>query len=181
MASAEDIVFEISGNPHLGCYDALRHAVEIAYEHFPEQLSMSELSATIVPLLKGTKTASSVSRALARATEDAWDNGGQAILRIKYGFSTKPSPKELIFSLACNMKKATTYRLWKQASSGKCGIVARHTDENYWITTMPFLNDENNAAAIVYILNQTNMPMEQFRKLIISDRLLGILDEDFSI
>lgn len=181
MAQAEDIVFEISGNTHLGCYEALSLAVEIAYEHLPAQLGMKELSAAIVPKLKGKKTAQSVARALARATEDAWDNGGQAILRIKYGFHDKPSPKELVFTLARNIKKPTEYRLWKQKFSEKYGIIARHIGENYWIVVAPLLNDANKAETIIHILNQTNMPMEQFRKLVITNNLLTLVDEGTSL
>ena len=181
MAQAEDIVFEISGNSHLGCYEVLSRAVEIAYEHLPEQLGMNELSAAVVPKLKGKKNSKSVARALARATEDAWDNGGQAMLRIKYGFHDKPSPKELIFTLARNSGKPTEYRLWKQKFSEKYGIIARYIGENYWIVVAPLLNDTNQAEEIVHILNQTNMPLEQFRKLIITNNLLTLVDEGTSL
>ena len=177
MAMAEDIVFEISGNTHLGCYEALSRAVEISYEYLPAQSGMNELSAAVVPKLKDKKNAQSVARALARATEDAWDHGGQAILRIKYGFQDKPSPKELIFTLARNINKPVEYRLWKQKSSEKCGIIAKYPNENYWMASTSIFNDERSAAAIVQILNQTQTPMEQFRKLIVTSQILNIANE----
>lgn len=175
MVKAEDIVFEISGNAHSGCYEALCRAVEIAFDHFPEQLSMNDLTSAVVPMLKEKKNAQSVSRALSRAVEDAWDNGGQAVLKIKYGFHSKPTPKELIFTLARNMKQPAFYRLWKQESSGKYGIIARQPNEDYWLAAAPFLSDEIEATNIVRILNQNHVPMEQFRKLIITGTILNAI------
>ena len=181
MVRAEDIVFEISGNAYRDCYQILCRAVEIACEHFPEQLSMNELSASIASTLKEKKTTPSIARALARAVEDAWDNGGQATLKLKYGFHEKPSPKELIFALARHMNTPTEYRLWKQTTPKKYGIIARHPNDSYWMAVAPFLSDESEATAIVHALNQNQLPMEQFRKLIVTGTLPRIAEKGLSL
>ena len=174
MSGAEEIVFEISGNAHRNCYEALWAAVEIAHEKLPTQLSMKELSAAVIPKLKGEIAASSVARALARATEDAWDNGGREVLQCKYGFRTKPTPKELIFRLARAMEPSGEYRILKD-STGKCGIVVSKPGEDYWMAVAPFLKDEDKVTAIIQHLNQSLMPMELFRESVFTDIVLPLL------
>ena len=44
MIGAKEIIYEISGNAHLKCYQDLQLAVEIAHEHLPVLLSMKELT-----------------------------------------------------------------------------------------------------------------------------------------
>ena len=100
MVASAEIVFEISGNAYRSCYQYLQMAVGIAHEHLPTQLSMKEISDKVVAQLNATQSSDSVARALARATEDAWDHGGRQVLESKYGFRCKPTPKELIFKLA---------------------------------------------------------------------------------
>ena len=175
MAGAEDIVFEISGNAHRTCYEVLRIAVEIAHENLPVQLSMKDLTATMIPKLDKEISATSVSRALARAVEDAWDNGGRAVLQDKYGFQTKPTPKELIFRLARAIDPPTEYRILKD-SSGRYGIVVSKPGEDYWMAVAPFLKDEDKMAAIIQHLNQSHMPMELFRELVFTDIVLPLME-----
>ena len=189
MGRVEDIVFEISGNAHLSCYEDLCRAVEIACAHFPEQLSMKELSAAVVPRLKVKKTTPSVSRALSRAAEDAWENGGRTILEEKYGFRIKPSPKELIFKLARAMGKSeeymekqiehvgepVKYRVWEGKCPRRYGIIASRRDEDHWMAVAPFLRDEDTATAIVHVLNEMHMPMEVFRELAFSNTLTDLI------
>ena len=179
MGRAEDIVFEISGNAYLNCYEDLCRAVEIACEHFPEQLSMKELSAAVVPRLKGKKNAQSVSRALSRAVEDAWENGGRNVLEEKYNFRMKPSPKELIFKLARAMGKSVEYRVWKGAFPRSYGIIASRRDEDHWMAVAPFLRDESKAAAIVYVLNESQTSMESFQELVLTNTLTDLIMEEF--
>jgi len=193
MGRAEDIVFEISGNAHLSCYEDLCRAVEIACAHFPEQLSMKELSAAVVPRLKEKKTAQSVSRALSRAAEDAWENGGRTILEEKYGFRIKPSPKELIFKLARAMGKSeeymekqiehvgepVEYRVWEGKNPRRYGIIASRRDEDHWMAVAPFLRDEGKAAAIIYVLNESQTSMESFQELVLTNTLTDLIAEEF--
>ena len=174
MAGAEDIVFEISGNAHRTCYEILRIAVEIAHENLPVQLSMKELSAAVILKLQKELTAVSVSRALARAVEDAGDNGGREVLQGKYGFQAKPTPKELIFRLARAMEPPAEYRILKD-SFGRCGIVVSKPGEDYWMAVAPFLKNEDKVAAIIQHLNQSHMPMELFRELVFTDIVLPLL------
>ena len=175
MARAEDIVFEISGNTRLSCYEALCRAVEIACEHFPEQLSMSELSTAVVPRLKAKKTVQSVSRALSRAVEDAWENGGKSVLEEKYNFRVKPSPKELILKLAQAMGIPVEYRIWEGKYPRSYGIIASIREENHWMAVAPFLRDEDTATAIVHVLNEMHMPIEVFRELAFSNTLTDLI------
>lgn len=179
MGRAEDIVFEISGNAHLSCYEDLCRAVEIACAHFPEQLSMKELSAAVVPRLKGKKTAQSVSCALSRAVEDAWENGGRRVLEEKYNFRVKPSPKELIFKLAHAMGEAVEYRVWEGKYPRRYGIIASRRDEDHWMAVAPFLRDEGKAAAIVYVLNESQTSMESFQELVLTNTLTDLITEEF--
>lgn len=176
MAGSEDIVFEISGKAYMSCYQDLRHAVEITHEHLPAQISMGELTGAVVPRLQSKKTADSVARALARAAEDAWDNGGRYILENKYGFRCKPTPKELILKLARTMKPSVEYRLWKEDHSGTYGIIASTTDENHWMAVAPFLRDENKALAVTRVLNQSEVSFEQFRELMVSGAILTLIE-----
>ena len=178
MAKEEDIVFEISGNAHLRCYEALCRAVEIAGNQFPAPLSIQELSEAIVPMLKEKKSAQSVARALARAAEDAWENGGRAVLEEKYNFRVKPSPKELIFKLAQAMERPTEYRVLKGSCPQSYGIIAGKRDEEHWMAVAPFLKDEEQAAAIVHVLNTVRMPMEEFREMALSSTLTKLIGEN---
>ncbi|MBR5471845.1 MAG: hypothetical protein IKU81_07000 [Oscillibacter sp.] len=180
MSGAEEIVFEISGNAHRNCYEALRAAVEIAHEKLPVQLSMKELSAAVIPKLKGEIAVASVARALARATEDAWDNGGREVLQCKYGFRTKPTPKELIFRLARAMEPSGEYRILKD-STGKCGIVVSKPGEGYWMAVAPCLKDEDRLAAVIQQLNQAHMSIELFRELVFTDIVLPLVEGESDV
>jgi len=179
MAGAEDIVFEISGNAHMNCYQDLRLAVEIAHAHLPTQLSMKELTAAIVPKLESKKKASSIARALARATEDAWDHHGRDILENKYGFRHRPTPKELILKLARAIQTPVEYRLLKDAS-GKYSIIASNPNENCWMVVSPLLK-EDHAVSIIHTLSEAGMSMECFRDWLFQDGLTKMLDGDFHV
>ena len=179
MTGAEDIVFEISGRPHLKCYQDLCHAVAITHEQLPVQPSMKDLEAAVGTKLTPAKNAAAVSRALARAAEDAWENGGQAVLKEKYGFHSKPSPKKLILKLARAMEQPVEYQVWKEASSGKYGIIARDPNDARWLAVAPFLRDETQITAIVHILNQYHMSLEHFRELFFNDDFIKLLEGDF--
>ena len=180
MAGIEEIVYEISGNAHMNCYQDLRLAVEIAHAHLPTQLSMKELTAAIVPKLESKKKASSVARALARAVEDAWDHGGREVLESKYGFHHKPTPKELILKLARAIQTPVKYRILKDAA-GKYSIIAGNPNEDCWMVVSPILKEENQAASIVHALNESGMSMELFRDWLFHDGLTKMLDGDFHV
>ena len=181
MAGSEDIVFEISGNAHMKCYQDLRLAVEITHGYLPVQPSMKELTAEIVPQLKAKKSADSVARALARAAEDAWDNGDRYILENKYGFRCKPTPKELILKLARTMKPSMEYRLWREDASGAYGIIASTPDGDHWMAVAPFLRDEAKALAVIRVLNQSEVSFEQFRELMLSGSLLTLIERELQV
>lgn len=175
MIGAKEIIYEISGNAHLKCYRDLQLAVEIAHEHLPVLLSMKELTEIVSLKQSRRKSANAVSRALGRAIEDAWEYGDRYTLQNKYGFRSKPTPKELIFKLSHSIEEAVEYRMWKDPITGKYGVLAVIPDENYWMTVAPSLNDENQAAAIVHILNQNHTSLSCFRELAFTDRLTSLL------
>lgn len=175
MTGAEDIVFEMIGNAHMNCYQDLQLAIEIAHEHLPVQLSMKTLTEEVVFKSTAKKASASVSRALARAVEDIWNYGRREILQSKYGFRNKPTPKALIYRLAKALQTPAKYRILQDAT-GKYGIVAINAAEKHWMGIAPFLKDEGKANAIVSILNQSEVPMEQFRELAFNDELLSLIE-----
>ncbi|WP_455582821.1 sporulation initiation factor Spo0A C-terminal domain-containing protein [Dysosmobacter sp.] len=165
MIEAENVVFAISGKPHLSCYQDLCHAVEIAYERLPTQPLMREIEEAVGARSQPVKRAGAVSRALARAVEDAWENGDRRVLEESYGFRTKPSPRDLVLKLAQAMKKPAEYRLWKEKSTGKCGIIARTPGEGHWLAVAPLYTDEVKITEFIRILNDSHVPLEQFPDL----------------
>lgn len=179
MAEIEEIVYEISGNAHMNCYQDLQLAIEIAHAHLPTPLGMKDLTAEIVPKLGSRKKAGSVARALARAVEDAWDHGGREVLESKYGFHHKPTPKELILRLARAIQTPVEYRLLKDAS-GKYSIIASSPNENCWTVVSPLLK-EDHAISIIHTLSEADMSMECFRDWLFQDGLTKMLDGDFHV
>ena len=176
MTGAEGVVFEISGRPYLACYQDLCLAVEITYERLPAHPLMKDIEAAVAARSQPAKRAGAVSRALARATEDAWENGGRRVLKETYGFQTKPSPRELILKLAQAMKKPAEYCIWKEESTGKCGIIAKVPGEGHWLAVAPFYTDEAKITAFIRILNDSHVPLEHFQDLFFSDRFLGSME-----
>lgn len=176
MTEAESVVFEISGRSYLACYQDLCHAVEVVYEQLPAHPLMKDIETAAGTRSRPAKRAGAVSRALARATEDAWENGGRRVLEETYGFRTKPSPRELVLKLAQAMKKPAEYRIWKEASTGKCGIIARVPGEGHWLAVAPFYTDEAKITAFIRILNDSHVPLEHFQDLFFSDRFLGSME-----
>jgi len=177
MTGAENIVRKISGKPYLSCYEVLCRAVEVAYEYRPAQPAMKDLIDAVVPRLRKKRSAMAVSRAQGRAVEDIWENGDRTILEKTCGFCAKPFPKELVFALALFLERNSRYRLWKEESSGKYGILAGEPDHTYWMAAAPFLKDEEQAAAIVRVLNESDLSCEQFRELFLSGELIGVMKD----
>ena len=98
------------------------------------------------------------------------------MLEETYGFRTKPSPRELVLKLAQAMKKPAEYRIWKEESTGKCGIIARAPGEGHWLAVAPFYTDEAKITAFIRILNDSHVPLEYFQDLFFSDRFLGSME-----
>ena len=178
MTGAEGVVFEISGRPYLACYQDLCLAVEITYERLPVHPLMKNIVVAVAARSQPNKRAGAVSRALARATEDAWENGGRRVLEETYGFQTKPSPRELILKLSQAMKKPAEYRIWKEESTGKCGIIAKVPGEGHWLAVAPFYADEAKITTLIRILNSSHVPLEYFQDLFFSDRFPGKVEGD---
>lgn len=176
MTGAEDVVFEISGRSYLACYQDLCLAVEIVYEQLPVQPRMKDIEAAAGARSQPVKRAGAVSRALARAAEDAWENGGRKVLEETYGFRIKPSPRELVLKLAHAMKKPAEYRIWEEASTGKYGIIARVPKDGHWLAVVPFYTDEAKVTALIRILNRFHVPLEDFRDLFFNDRFLESME-----
>lgn len=165
MTEAENIVFEISGRSCLACYQDLIRAVQVVYEQLPVQPLMKDIAAAAGARTQPVKGVGAVSRALARAAEDAWENGGRRALEAVYGFHTKPSPRELILKLAQALKKPAEYRIWREPSTGKCGVIARVLGEERWLAVAPFYPDEAKITALIRILNRSQTSLEDFREL----------------
>lgn len=105
MDTVERLVWEIGGHVTQKCYRYLEEAVRLsmALERFPR----GELTKQFYPAvakamgLYGKRAGTAVSRAVARATADAWDNGNKKRLQEIAGreWTGKPTPGELIYFL----------------------------------------------------------------------------------
>ena len=175
MSGAEEMIRELQGNSTLTCYNVLLQAVRIACEYLPAQLLMKDLAEQIAP----AQNPDSVQRALARATEAIWDSGRRRILEKKYGFRCKPTPKELIYKLARVLKNPVKYRIWQENTSGRYGIIASETVEDRWFAVAPLFKDKNTAAAVVRILNESNVSLEAFQELCLNGGFLALVEEKY--
>ena len=176
MAGAEEIVLEIVGNAHMVCYRDLQLAIHIAYECFPIQISMKELTEATALRLNMKKSAASVGRSLARAVDDIWDYGGREILQSKYGFRNKPTPKALIYRLARALQTPATYHTFLDTAR-QYGILAKSAVGEEWIAVAPFLVDEDKAAEITHALGELDVSLEEFRELLLNNGIALFIKE----
>ena len=77
MKNVKKLVSQISGRVGKKCYVPFCYAVYVARSYQPDEPSMNIICNDVKELTK-MNSASSVSKALSRATEDIWENGNRA-------------------------------------------------------------------------------------------------------
>lgn len=174
MTRAEEVVKKVSGRDYLNCYPVLVCSVEVAYEYFPKQPRMNIITVEVIARTGMTKA--TVSKALSRAAMDVWDYGNRKALEEVYGHPLppdgKPTPRELILKLAQFLEKPAEYRVWREESSGKCGIAATDPVTGKWLAVAPFRVEYCKVEKFVRFLNRIHAPLEDFQSLFSDSGLL---------
>ena len=93
-------IAQFAGKRSRDCYDVLACAVEVAQSYMPRESQMSEICRETGKLCD--KDEKAVYQAICRAAKDIWEYGNIPNLEkaICYSLCVKPSPKELVTSLA---------------------------------------------------------------------------------
>lgn len=110
MKEIKDLIMSIGGRLNKECYQILCLAIYYARGYEPVLPQMKVIWADICRDTHKPNT-SAVSRALARAVTDIWENGDRALLasyRPGWGIDP-PSPKEFIYVMA--------NKLWTEGAS----------------------------------------------------------------
>lgn len=101
--NASMVVQSISGHRGKSCYYVLTQAVTVAVLCMPSEPQMKVIC-TEAGRLCGKSTAA-VWKALSRALDDIWQCGDREALTRALGYTPqeKPSPRDLVLSLACHL------------------------------------------------------------------------------
>ena len=172
-------IAQFAGKRSRDCYDVLACAVEVARFHLPKESRMNEICAEAGRLCGKEETA--VYQAICRAVNDIWEYGNIRNLEkaICYTLCVKPSPKELVTSLAQafwnrEMKEEgqlqfhvleagipPQYGIWGVSMSEKesCVVVA------------PFTASREKAEHAVEELNESHMTLAAFRERLLNGTL----------
>ena len=173
-------IAQFAGKRSRDCYDVLACAVEVAQSYMPRESQMSEICRETGKLCD--KDEKAVYQAICRAAKDIWEYGNIPNLEkaICYSLCVKPSPKELVTSLAQafwnrEMESGgelrfqvleagfpTRYGIWGTTISGEDGCVV----------VAPFTSNRKKAEKIVLSLNQTHMSAAVFREQLLNGQLL---------
>lgn len=101
--NASRMIQSISGHRGKSCYYVLTLAVTVAMRCMPTEPQMKVIC-TETARLCGKNTAA-VWKALSRAIDDIWQYGDREALSRSLGYlpREKPSPRDLVLSLACQL------------------------------------------------------------------------------
>lgn len=174
-------IAQFAGKRSRECYDVLACAVEVARYHMPRESQMKEICEEAGRLCAKEETA--VYQAICRAVNDIWEYGNIPNLEkaICYSLCVKPSPKELVTSLAhafWNREMETgsvlrfetleaglppQYGIWGTTISGDEGCVV----------VAPFTHRREKAERIVACLNRAHMTAAAFREQLLNGQLLN--------
>ena len=173
-------IAQFAGKRSRECYDVLACAVEVARSHMPRESQMNEICQEAGRLCE--KEEKAVYQAISRAVKDIWEYGNIPNLEkvICYSLCVKPSPKELVTSLA----QAFWNREMESGSALRFQVLEAGLPPQYgiWGTTIsgddgcvvvaPFTSNREKAEEIVSSLNQSHMTAVVFRDQLINGHLL---------
>lgn len=108
MKQIRQAVYRLGGRQHKDCYATLCYAVYAVNRYQPELPQMKTVWMDVLHLSR-QPSPEAVSRALARAADDVWQNGNRATLADMFcgQLREKPTPKALIYAIA--------QQLWQEA------------------------------------------------------------------
>lgn len=162
-AQATQIVNRISGRNNLTCYEVLRYAIDVSLEHYPEHLQMKVIDREVARKAEMTVKPMAVSRALARAAADIWENGCREQLEQIYGHQLHDAPSALsiIHTVSDYLANVVEYKLIRvHGATDVCVIVGCNREQNVAVAV-----DKGDPAVLMRItetLNRGQVPIDAF-------------------
>lgn len=170
-------IAQFAGRRGRSCYEILDCAVEVAMRDMPRELPMAEICNETGR--RCGRTGKAVYKALSRVTWDIWEYGnpGQLEKTIGYALYDRPSPKELVISLA--------QAFWDKKKRGNMEyhILAAGFPEQYgiwgcsagWdgcsVVIAPFTGSRQKAEALAEHLNEKQFSPLEFKNLLLEGKL----------
>jgi len=168
-------IAQFAGRRGRTCYEALDCAVEIAVRYLPKEVPIKDICREAAGVCH--KEADALYKALSRVPKDIWEYGNRENLEtiIGYTLCERPSPKELVFSLAqafwCReMEKQRTmeYHVLEAGLSDQYGIWGESmTSDECCIVIAPFSASRENVNAMVDQLNREQISAMEFKERIL--------------
>ena len=173
MKDIRSTVMQLSGRLGNACYDTLCLAIEAAQSVPPEEFQMKRIWSEVRN--RTGKSTNAISRALARAANDIWERGNRALLCEIFGrkLVEAPTSKELVLVLAEYLRPRVAYQCWAAGLVYEFGIQASD-DYGARLVTAPFTRSRAGAERLVAMLNESQLPLDEFRIRFLTGELPGL-------
>ena len=178
MGYVEQMLSGLHGRKH---NRILRQVVEAGLARMPGELSIGLLCAEVGR--ENGKRGDTVYKALTRTVRDLWEHGDRKELERLMGYrltEVEPSAKELVTALVSTLWSQcirVEYHLQEGGLDHRVGISCRmvdlRTEEETSVVMAPFSRDREAVMELVERWNREQLPLQQFRDMI----LLGDLRE----
>ena len=165
-------------------YGILFLAVQEAWKHQPQTIPMGQLCGAIMEAA-GKSSPKTVYRSLVRAVDDIWEGEASRAAASKCCgrvWVEKPTPKDLVFALARGLwgrhgnsqprGRVVHYQVFETVGSDHYGIMACDQEPVRWVATSAFSGDRESLESCVQLLNQEQVPLEEFKLRFLTGELL---------
>lgn len=171
MRKVEQALGELHGRNHnrILCY-----VVSAGLAHMPDEVLLGTLCAEAAEQLG--KQQSAVYKALTRIAHDIWEHGDRQELERLMGYRqvSEPSVKEMVTALIRTLwqqELRVEYCLQEGGLERKVGIRCRAVGGETCVIMPPFSRDREAVLALIDRWNREQLPLEQFRDMILLDQL----------
>lgn len=174
MRKVAQVITCISGRRNKKGYRVLCQVIEAALQYMPEERPLGALCEEVgrPDGIKGE----TVYKALARVTQDIWENGDRQELERTMGYRLweEPSPKEMVMALVQTMwysEAHVEYHLLEGGLEKKVGIWAKIAGEKDYAAMAPFSRNREAVSQMVDRWNREQMPIQRFKDMILLGQL----------